>query len=96
MIYNIENLHSINNSIFNLSDNNSITLNDFLNDYKKILGGVPQTLVSKFKISYNLLLNLYFTNNMNFNDFANNSMITNDITKNIKVIENDIEEINKE
>ena len=27
----------INNSIFNLSDNNSITLNDFLNDYKKII-----------------------------------------------------------
>ena len=68
----------------------------YLNDYKSILGGVPQTLVSKFKISYNLLLNLYFTNNMNFNDFANNSMITNDITKNIKVIENDIEEIDKE
>lgn len=68
----------------------------YLNDYKSILGGVPQTLVSKFKISYNLLLNLYFTNNMNFNDFANNSMITNDISKNIKVIENDIEEIDKE
>lgn len=68
----------------------------YLNDYKKILGGVPQTLVSKFKISYNLLLNLYFTNNMNFNDFANSSMITNDITKNIKVIENDIEEISNE
>ena len=33
---------------------------------------------------------------MNFNDFANNSMITNDITKNIKVIEKDIEEIDKE
>ena len=32
----------------------------YLNDYKSILGGVPQTLVSKFKISYNLLLNLYF------------------------------------
>ena len=33
---------------------------------------------------------------MNFNDFANNSMITNDITKNIKVIENDIKEIDKQ
>ena len=62
----------------------------YLNDYKTILGGVPQTLVSKFKISYNLLLNLYFTNNINFNDFANNSMITNDISKSIKTIENDI------
>ena len=68
----------------------------YLNDYKTILGGVPQTLVSKFKISYNLLLNLYFTNNMNFNDFANNSMITNDISKSIKTIENDIEEIDKQ
>ena len=68
----------------------------YLNDYKTILGGIPQTLVSKFKISYNLLLNLYFTNNMNFNDFANNSMITNDISKSIKTIENDIEELDKQ
>jgi len=68
----------------------------YLNDYKTILGGVPQTLVSKFKISYNLLLNLYFTNNMNFNDFANNSMITNDISKSVKIIENDIEELDNQ
>lgn len=68
----------------------------YLNDYKTILGGVPQTLVSKFKISYNLLLNLYFTNNMNFNDFANNSMITNDISKSVKTIENDMEELDKQ
>lgn len=65
----------------------------FLNDYKKILGGVPQTLVSKFKISYNLLLNLYFTNNFEFSEFANNSMITNEIQKNISSLKNDIQEI---
>ena len=59
-------------------------------DYKTILGGVPQTLVSKFKISYNLLLNLYFTNNLSFNEFANNSMATGDINQQVTYIESEI------
>ena len=57
------------------------------------MGGVPQTLVSKFKISYNLLLNLYFTNNLSFNEFANNSMVTEDINQQVTYIESEIHNI---
>lgn len=67
----------------------------YLNDYKKMLCGVPQTLVSKFKISYNLLLNLYFSNNFEFHEFAGNSMITNDIDKNITFLEREIHELDE-
>ncbi len=65
-----------------------------LNDYKKMLSGIPQTLVSKFKISYNLLLNLYFTNNTSFYDFASTSMITDNIDKTKQLLNNDIKQIN--
>ena len=54
LIYNIENLHSINNSIFNLSDNNSITLNDFLNDYKKVSNS--KTIFLRFPIIFFIVL----------------------------------------
>jgi nucleoside-diphosphate-sugar epimerase len=54
LIYNIENLHSINNSIFNLSDNNSITLNDFLNDYKKV--SKSKTIFLRFPIIFFIVL----------------------------------------
>lgn len=35
----------------------------FLNDYKELLGGVPQTLVSKFRIDYSLVLNSLLSSN---------------------------------
>lgn len=44
--------------------------------YKQMLSGKPQTLVSKFKISYNLILNLIDIGNSNLIDFAKKSMIT--------------------
>lgn len=43
--------------------------------YKQILQGKPQKLVSKFKISYNLILNLISTKNYNFNEYIGCSMI---------------------
>ena len=40
-------------------------------EYKKILGGVPQTLVSKYYISYNLILNLLKNGQItNFHKFS--------------------------
>ena len=38
LIYNIENLHSINNTTLNLSDDHSLSLNDFLIEYKRLTG----------------------------------------------------------
>ena len=35
----------------------------FLNDYKELLGGVPQKLVSKFRIDYSLVLNSLLSSN---------------------------------
>lgn len=43
--------------------------------YKKMMKGDPQKLVSKFKISYNLLLNLIDIGDQNFTNFSNQSMI---------------------
>jgi antiviral helicase SKI2 len=48
--------------------------------YKQMMHGKPQTLVSKFKISYNLLLNLIEIGDFDFVLFSNKSMITNDLT----------------
>jgi superfamily II RNA helicase len=44
--------------------------------YKQMLSGKPQTLTSKFKISYNLILNLIDIGDSNLIDFAKKSMIT--------------------
>jgi UDP-glucose 4-epimerase len=68
LIYNIENLHSINNSIFNLSDNDSVTLNDFLIEYKKLSNSktiflrlpiIFFILLSKVPILGNIILKIY-------------------------------------
>jgi superfamily II RNA helicase len=55
-------------------------------NYKTMLNGKPQTLTSKFKISYNLLLNLLDIGNNNFVQFANRSMVTGDIDNQIKQV----------
>tara|TARA_B100000424_G_scaffold136136_1_gene103276 strand:- start:2731 stop:5235 length:2505 start_codon:yes stop_codon:yes gene_type:complete len=49
-------------------------------EYKKILGGIPQTLVSKYYISYGLILNLLKNGQTNnFHLFSEKSMIYNEI-----------------
>ena len=48
IIYNIESLHSIDNSILNLSDSNSVSLNDFLSEYKKVSNS--KTIFLRFPI----------------------------------------------
>jgi len=54
LIYNIENPHSIDNSIYNLSDNSSVTLNDFLNEYKKVSNS--KTIFLRFPIIFFIVL----------------------------------------
>jgi antiviral helicase SKI2 len=69
-------------------------------NYKIMMNGKPQILVSKFKISYNLVLNLININDSNLMTFAEKSMVTNDINAQLKEInvrltstENEIEKM---
>jgi superfamily II RNA helicase len=54
--------------------------------YKNMMNGKPQTLSSKFKISYNLLLNLLDIGDNNLVSFANRSMVTGDLDSQMKQI----------
>jgi superfamily II RNA helicase len=61
-----------------------IHLNNLFHDvesasYRTMMKGAPQTLTSKFKISYNLLLNLIDIGDTNLIDFSRKSMLTNEI-----------------
>ena len=67
-----------------------------MNDYKSVLSGQPQKLVSKFKISYNLLFSMISMDNLDFENFANKSMVQNEITKELKYYEDAIETIKRE
>jgi superfamily II RNA helicase len=49
--------------------------------YKQMMSGVPQTLVSKFKISYNLILNLIDIGNNNIDTFTDQSLIQEELVK---------------
>ena len=51
---------------------------------KTIMKGKPQTLVSKFKISYNLLLNLIDIGETDYIKYAKRSMVQGDIEKTIR------------
>jgi superfamily II RNA helicase len=59
--------------------------------YKTMLKGKPQTLTSKFKISFNLLLNLIDIGDNNFINFAKKSMIKGDIDNQSNEIQKNIE-----
>jgi superfamily II RNA helicase len=58
--------------------------------YKKMMDGKPQTLISKFRISYNLLLNLLDIGDNNLVNFAKKSMITDDLDNQMKHIRDEI------
>ena len=56
-----------------------------LGEYKTILGGVPQKLISKFRISYGLILNLIKNGKTrDFDSFSRKSMIHGELSKNIE------------
>lgn len=59
-----------------------------LSNYKTVLSGIPQKLTSKFKISYNLLLNLIQSSDTNIVDYIKKSMITDDLNKNLSQVTN--------
>jgi superfamily II RNA helicase len=68
-----------------------IHLNNLFRDadsisYKQMMNGKPQTLTSKFKISYNLLLNLLEIGDNNLVEFASKSMITGELDGQMKEI----------
>ena len=78
-----------------------IHLNNLFRDtsataYKTMMNGKPQTLTSKFKISYNLLLNLVDIGDTNLVGFAKKSMVTDDLTSKMKHVSNEIDKCQKE
>jgi superfamily II RNA helicase len=58
---------------------NNLFRNVELTSYKTMMCGKPQALISKFKISFNLLLNMIDIGDNNFINFAKKSMIKGDI-----------------
>ena len=64
-----------------------------MNGYKKILSGVPQSLKSKFKFTYGLILNLISVGNMSFCEFIQKSMLNQQIQSQIKGINTKIESL---
>jgi len=64
--------------------------------YKTMMNGKPQTLTSKFKISYNLLLNLIEIGDTNLVGFAKKSMVTDDLTGKMKHVSSEIDKCQKE
>ena len=54
---------------------------------KTIMKGKPQTLVSKFKISYNLLLNLISIGETDYTKYAKRSMIQNELNGYFQIIQ---------
>ena len=64
--------------------------------YKAMMNGKPQTLTSKFKISFNLILNLLDIGDNNLIQFAKKSMVTGDLDNQMKEIYQKISKINAE
>ena len=65
---------------------NNLFRNVNIISYKNMMKGDPQKLVSKFKISYNLLLNLVNIKNNDFTQFVNKSMIKENVNESINTI----------
>jgi superfamily II RNA helicase len=64
--------------------------------YKNMMNGKPQKLSSKFKISYNLLLNLLDIGDNNLVNFASRSMVTGDLDKEMKILNQKMIELDAE
>lgn len=67
-----------------------------LYDFEHMLSGKPQTLISKFKISFSMCLNIISSDDSTLDsilDFANQSLINNDIDKELKYYEKTINDI---
>lgn len=75
---------------------NNLFRNVDYTSYKNMLKGKPQILTSKFKISYNLLLNLIDIGDTNFNAFSNKSMIKGDLDSELKGTNTQIEKLQQD
>jgi superfamily II RNA helicase len=75
---------------------NNLFRNVNITGYKVMMTGKPQTLTSKFKISYNLLLNLIDIEDSNLIDFAKKSMVTGDLDSKMNEIYTNIKVVNVE
>lgn len=64
-------------------------------EYKLILNGKPQQLTSKFKISFNMILNMIYMKSHDVKLFSEKSILNNDIYSHSKIIENIISELNE-
>ena len=78
-----------------------IHLNNLFRDtnviaYKTMMNGKPQVLKSKFKISYNLLLNLIDIGETDYTCFAKRSMIIDDLTGQLKHVSTEIDKCKQE
>jgi len=60
-------------------------------EYNQILNGKPPTLVSKFQLHYNLILNLISNKQVDMTDFSSKSMIQNEIEREHKTVLDEIE-----
>ena len=69
---------------------NNLFRNIDLTSYKLMMNGKPQSLTSKFKISYNLILNLIDIGDKNIVNFAKKSMVTSDLDSQMLDIYNKI------
>jgi replicative superfamily II helicase len=67
-----------------------------MTSFKTMMKGQPQRLASKFKISYNLLLNLLDIGDNNLIQFASKSMITGDLDKQMGEIYNKMTKLQTE
>lgn len=65
-------------------------------NYKLMMNGKPQTLTSKFKISYSLILNLLDIGDKSLVQFAKKSMVTCDIDNQMNEINRKITTLNSE
>jgi len=67
-----------------------------LTEYRIMMQGKPQTLISKFKISYNLLLNLINIGDKDYLQFCKRSMIQDDIDSSLGQIYNSMAKLEGE
>jgi hypothetical protein len=78
------------NNLFRRPENVSIT------SYKDMMNGKPQTLVSKFQISYSFLLNRIDIGDTDFGSFAKRSMIQQSIDNQIREYKTQLEKATSE
>ena len=75
---------------------NNLFRNVELTEYRLMMHGKPQTLVSKFKISYNLLLSLIDSGDNNILEFCQRSMIQEDIESELTVMKQQLDKSDAE